>query len=97
MLVYHGKFPPRKAVETLVEAIKTSFNNDHDLGSGLFVCFIFTAIFQKKFSFINIYGKATGSKPYWDPNFMIPVYIDIYLYNYGFIDFGPKTGIVLVW
>nr|XP_022298604.1 cilia- and flagella-associated protein 54-like isoform X3 [Crassostrea virginica] len=32
MLVYHGKFPPRKAVETLVEAIKTSFNNDHDLG-----------------------------------------------------------------
>ncbi|XP_078309886.1 cilia- and flagella-associated protein 54-like isoform X5 [Crassostrea virginica] len=32
MLVYHGKFPSRKAVETLVEAIKTSFNNDHDLG-----------------------------------------------------------------
>ncbi|XP_062618793.1 cilia- and flagella-associated protein 54-like [Saccostrea cucullata] len=32
MLVYHGKFPPRKAAETLLEAITTSFNNDHDLG-----------------------------------------------------------------
>nr|XP_034306398.1 cilia- and flagella-associated protein 54 isoform X5 [Crassostrea gigas] len=32
MLVYHGKFPPRKAVETLIEAITTSYNNDHDLG-----------------------------------------------------------------
>ncbi|XP_056000170.1 cilia- and flagella-associated protein 54-like isoform X4 [Ostrea edulis] len=32
MLVYLGKFPPRKAVETLLEAITTSFNNDHDLG-----------------------------------------------------------------
>jgi hypothetical protein len=32
MLVFLGKFPPRKAVETLLEAITTSFNNDHDLG-----------------------------------------------------------------
>ena len=46
MLVYHGKFPPRKAVETLVEAIKTSFNNDHDLGSGLFLIYFYNSFFK---------------------------------------------------
>ncbi|VDI73099.1 Hypothetical predicted protein [Mytilus galloprovincialis] len=32
MLVLHGKVQPRKAAETLLQAIKTSFRNDHDLG-----------------------------------------------------------------
>ncbi|XP_063397833.1 cilia- and flagella-associated protein 54-like isoform X1 [Mytilus trossulus] len=32
MLVLHGKVQPRKAADTLLQAIKTSFRNDHDLG-----------------------------------------------------------------
>ncbi|CAG2224860.1 unnamed protein product [Mytilus edulis] len=32
MLVLHGKVQPRKAADTLLQAIKTSYRNDHDLG-----------------------------------------------------------------
>ena len=32
LILFSGKYLPRKAVETLLEAIKTSFANDHDLG-----------------------------------------------------------------
>ncbi|KAK3102398.1 hypothetical protein FSP39_011137 [Pinctada imbricata] len=32
LLVFNGRFYPRKAAETLIEAIKTSFANDHNLG-----------------------------------------------------------------